>query len=76
MFFLFTFVSSNKRAGCSSARFRVPVWGTGGRKFESCHPDSLLEGVQILCVLLSLKLPNYVLLKKSLNHIQGLFYKY
>ena len=26
-------------AGCSSARFRVRVWGACGRKFESCHPD-------------------------------------
>ena len=28
-----------KVAGCSSARFRVRVWGACGRKFESCHPD-------------------------------------
>ena len=27
------------RSGCSSARFRVLVWGASGRKFESCHPD-------------------------------------
>ncbi len=26
-------------SGCSSARFRVRVWGACGRKFESCHPD-------------------------------------
>ena len=26
-------------AGCSSARFRVRVWGACGRWFESSHPD-------------------------------------
>ena len=29
----------SKHSGCSSARFRVRVWGACGRKFESCHPD-------------------------------------
>ncbi len=25
--------------GCSSAWFRAPDWGSGGRRFKSCHPD-------------------------------------
>ena len=33
------FIFAPQKAGCSSARFRVRVWGACGRKFESCHPD-------------------------------------
>ena len=35
--------------GCSSARFRVLVWGASGRKFESCHPDSDNQGLTRKC---------------------------
>ena len=30
----------SQSSGCSSARFRVRVWGACGRWFESSHPDS------------------------------------
>ena len=35
----FFYLCSRKTAGCSSARFRVRVWGARGRWFESSHPD-------------------------------------
>ncbi len=36
---LYVTLLRKKATGCSSARFRVHVWGACGRKFESCHPD-------------------------------------
>ena len=39
----------SKSTGCSSARFRVLVWGASGRKFESCHPDSDNQGLTRKC---------------------------
>ena|GEM_PF-2196689 len=33
--------SDKENPGCSSAWFRVRVWGAWGRKFKSCHPDGL-----------------------------------
>ena len=32
-----------RKTGCSSARFRVLVWGASGRRFESSHPDKCWE---------------------------------
>ena len=28
-----------ERSGCGAVWLSAPVWGTGGRRFESSHPD-------------------------------------